>query len=141
MNYPQTYAVMAARGVPFREERLYPELHHAPLYALVLAAVFKVLPASIWAHVPAPPNGWAPDYGVLWVNLVLFWTAVWLGWRLAKRLFDERAAWVAALATAGSVALWQQTVTLTGLPVLDSILVTGAVYAAGRVLLGRSDSA
>ena len=123
VNYPQTYAVMAARGEPFSDKRFYPELHNAPLYALVLAAVFKVLPASIWTHVPTPPNGWAPDYAVLGVNLVLFWVAVWLAWRVARKLFDDRAAELTALATAGSVALWQQTVTLTGLPVFMVLML------------------
>ncbi len=131
VNYPQTYAVMAARGAPFSEKRAYPELHNAPLYALVLAAVFKVLPVAIWAHVPAPPSGWAPDYVVLGVNLALFWVAIRLVWRLAKRLFDERAAWVAALATAGSVALWQQTVTLTGLPVFLVLMLAVFDVLAG----------
>ena len=131
VNYPQTYAVMAARGEPFSEKRPYPELHNAPLYALVLAVVFKVLPGSIWTQVPAPPNGWEPDYVVLGVNLVLFWVAIWLVWRLSKKLFDERAAWLAALATAGSVALWQQTVTLTGLPVFMVL-----VLAVFNVLAG-----
>jgi len=131
VNYPQTYAVMAKRGVPFREQQAYPELHNAPLYALVLAVVFTVLPDSIWTHVPAPPNGWAPDYVVLGVNLILFWITIWLVWRLAKKLFDERAAWVAALATAGSVALWQQTVTLTGLPVFLVLMLAVFNVLAG----------
>ncbi|WP_415910674.1 hypothetical protein [Oleiharenicola sp. Vm1] len=30
VNYPQTYAVMKARGMPLSETQLYPELHHAP---------------------------------------------------------------------------------------------------------------
>lgn len=131
VNYPQTYAVMAKRGVPFSEKQAYSELHNAPLYALVLAAVFAVLPDSIWTHMPDPPNGWAPDYVVLGVNLILFWVAIWLVWRLAKKLFDERAAWVAALATAGSVALWQQTVTLTGLPVFLVLMLAVFNVLAG----------
>ena len=116
VNYPQTYAVLQARGQPFAESRVYPELQHAPLYALTLATVFKLLPAASWAHRPVAPDGWAPDYSVLLVNLILFWVAVALVWRLAAKLFDERAAWLAALATAISVTLWQQTVALTGLP-------------------------
>lgn len=122
VNYPQTYAVMKARGVPL-DDRLYPELTHAPLYPLTLAAVFKVLPHSIWEHVPEPPAGWAPDYVVLVVNLGLFWLGVGLAWRLAARLFDERAAWVAALAIAGSVTLWQETVVAGGLPLLIVLLL------------------
>lgn len=117
VNYPQTYAVMQKRGVRFDEKRAYPELHNAPLYALTLATAFKLLPESSWTHRPVPPEGWVPDYAVLLVNLALFWLSVLLVWRLAMRLFGERAAWLAALATAISVTLWQQTVALTGLPV------------------------
>lgn len=118
VNYPQTYAVLKARGVRFDEQRPYPELHHAPLYPLVLAAGFTLLPDALWAHVPTAPGGWAPDYAVLGLNLALFWLAVALVWRLACRLFDERAAWLAAAATAVSVPLWQQTVVVSGLPLL-----------------------
>lgn len=126
VNYPQTYAVMKARGVPLSETQLYPELSHAPLYPLVLAVAFKLAPATIWQHVPSPPNGWAPDYLVLAANLALFWCAVWLAWRLARRLFDERVAWLAAFGVAASVTLWQQTVVLSGLPLL--IVLTLAVF-------------
>jgi hypothetical protein len=118
VNYPQTYAVLKARGVPFDEKKPYPELHHAPLYPLVLAALFKLLPASAWAQVPEPPGGWAPDYAVLALNLMLFWVAIGLAWRLARKLFDGRTAAVAAVATSVSVTLWQQTVVVSGLPVL-----------------------
>jgi hypothetical protein len=131
VNYPQTYAVMKARGVPFDEARPYPELHHAPLYPLVLAAVFAVLPNSLWTHVPAPPGGWAPDYIVLLVNLALFWLAVWLVRRLALRLFDERAALLAGCATAVSVTLLQQTVALGGLPLLMVLLLVAFNLLAG----------
>ncbi len=65
VNYPQTYAVMKDRGVLLSEKTLYPELHHAPLYALLLAAVFKIAPEAMWKHIPESPNGWAPDYVVL----------------------------------------------------------------------------
>ncbi len=117
VNYPQTYAVLDARGTAFEEKRAYPELHHAPLYALVLAGAFNLFPDSLWQKQPSPPDGWGPDYVVLVVNVLLFWLAVWLVWRLARRLFDPRAAWLSMLATAWSVPLWEQTVTVTGLPV------------------------
>lgn len=123
VNYPQTYAVLDARGTAFDEKRAYPELHHAPLYALVLAGAFAVLPESVWQKQPLPPDGWGPDYVVLVVNVLLFWLAVWLVWRLARRLFDPRAAWLAMLATAWSVPLWEQTVTVTGLPVFLVLIV------------------
>lgn len=118
VNYPQTYAVMKARGVPLSETRLYPELAHAPLYPLVLAAAFKIAPVSIWSHVPEPPNGWAPDYVVLAVNLALFWLGMALVWRLARQLFDAPVAWLATLGAAVSVTLWQQTVVVSGMPLM-----------------------
>lgn len=141
VNHPQTFAVMDARGVPFRADRLYPELHHAPLYALTLAAVFAVCPDGLWDSRPAAPggrtlDGWGPDYVVLGVNLVLFWAAVLLAGRLARRLFDARAGWIAAFATAGAVPLWQQTVAVTGLPLFMVLAL-----AAFNLLAGWEDDA
>ncbi len=149
VNYPQTYAVMKARGRAL-DDRPYPELHHAPLYPLVLAAVFAAAPASVWDHVPSPPAGWLPDYLVLGVNLVLFWSALVLLWLLARRIFDERVAWIAALAAAVSVPLWQQTVVVSGLPLLLLLSVAAFLLLAAieeetpeparadRALLARS---
>ena len=136
VNYPQTYAVMRAAGVPFDERRLYPELYHAPLYSLTLAAAFVVLPDSIWQSRPAPPGGWTfdgwqPDYVILGVNLVLFWAGVWLAWRLAGRLFDRRAAWLASLAMVASISLWQQTIALSGLPLFVVLLLAVFNVLAG----------
>lgn len=131
VNYPQTYAVLDARGLRFDEGRAYPEIHHAPLYALVLAGAFAVLPESAWEHRPSPPEGWAPDYVVLVLNAALFWLAVWLAWRLAQRLFDSRAAWLAALGTALSVSLWEQVAALNGL-----VVFLGLMLGAFNVLSG-----
>lgn len=133
VNHPQTFAVLHARGVPFRSAEPMPDLYHAPLYPLTLAAVFAVLPESIWTSRPATPggmtfDGWQPDYVVLAVNLLLWWSAIALAGLLARRLFDARAGWVAALATAGSVPLWQQTVAVNGLP-LFMVLVLLAFHA------------
>ena len=136
VNYPQTYAVMKARGRPFAENKVYPEIHHAPLYSLTMAAMFAALPNSIWNHKPAPPNGWVPDYWVLGLNLVLYWVAIWLVWCLAGKLFDERVAWLATLATVLSVSLWQQTVALNGTPLFMVLML-----ALFNVLAGWEETA
>src|SRR5262245_19429763 len=57
VNYPQTYAVLRAQGRPFDEHKAYPDLHHAPLYPLVLAAGFALLPQSAWHARPQAPGG------------------------------------------------------------------------------------
>lgn len=129
VNYPQTYAVLRARGRPFAESAPYPDLYHAPLYSLTLATAFVLLPDSLWESRPAAPgagsmDGWRPDYVVLAVNLLLFWVGIALAARLAQRLFDRRAAWLAALATAASVPLWQQAITVTGMPLQLVLLLT-----------------
>ncbi|HVU16191.1 MAG TPA: hypothetical protein VHD32_04670 [Candidatus Didemnitutus sp.] len=138
VNYPQTYAVMKSRGIGFEEKNPYPELHQPPFYALSLAAVFTVLPAAIWKHVPTAPGGWAPDYAILIFNLLLFWVSVALTARLAARLFDRRAAFVAAMGTAVSVTLWQQTVALSGLPIL-LVLIVGFFNVIAEIELLRAE--
>lgn len=126
VNYPETYAVLGARGVPFDPAKPYPELYHAPLYSLVLAAPFALLPDSVWTRRPEVPWGWGPDYVILVVNLAFFWAGVGLAWRLAKKLWDVRAAWLSAGAMTVSVTLWQETVDVTGLPLF--MVLTLAVF-------------
>ena len=100
VNYPQTSACLAARGVRFDPAKPYPELHQAPLYSLVIAAGLRVLPAglraSLFASAPVPPDGFAADYFLLGLNLALFWLAAWLTFVLARRLFDALTGWLAA---------------------------------------------
>lgn len=134
VNYPQTAAVLRVRGEPFREERLYPELHHAPLYALVMAAVLAPLPESAWQHRPEPPGGWAPDYAILALNLALLWVGIFFTWRVARRLFDDRVAAVATLATAVSVTLWEQAVVLSGMPLMLALSLALVDAVAGLEL-------
>src|SRR5688572_30724999 len=43
VNFPQTAAVLEARGVRFDAEQAYPELHHAPLYSIVVAGALRIL--------------------------------------------------------------------------------------------------
>jgi MFS family permease len=97
----------------------------------VLAGLFTVLPESIWSHVPEPPGGWLPDYAILGLNLALFWVSVWLVWILAGRLFDGRAAVLAARLTAVSVTLLQQTVVVSGLPLLMVLVLAVFAILAG----------
>jgi hypothetical protein len=129
VNYPQTVAVLEARGRRFSAEQPYPELHQAPLYSLVIATGLRVLPEKIrdglFDRPPPPPDGFRADYFLLGLNLVLMWTAAWLTFDLGGRLFDRRVGWVAALALMLSVPLWRHTVAVNGLPLL-MVLALGA---------------
>jgi len=120
VNYPQTAAFLRERGVRFDPTRPYPELHQAPLYSVVIAGALRLLPASVrgelFARAPQPPDGFAADYFLLTLNVVLLWVAAWLTFLLARRLFGPPAGWLAALGLLLSVSLWQQTVAVNGTP-------------------------
>lgn len=122
VNYPQTVAVLRAQGRRFDAAQPFPDLHHAPLYPLVIAGALRLLPAvtrdGLFAQAPVPPDGFAADYFLLGLNLVFLWLAAWLTFALAKRLFGPAAGWLAALALLLSVGIWQQTVVVNGTPLL-----------------------
>lgn len=122
VNQPQTAAFLAARGVRFTPEQAYPELHHAPLYSLTIAAALRVLPAAtregLFSSPPAPPDGYRADYFLLGLNLLLLWLAAWLTYDLGRRLFEARVGWMAAAALLLSAPVWQRTVTVNGTPLL-----------------------
>ena len=122
VNFPQTVAFLETRGVKFDPAKPNPELHHAPLYSLVIAGAMRLLPAAqrewLFSAAPEPPNGFRADYFLLGLNLVLLWLAAWLTYELAQRLFEPRVGWLAALALLLSVSIWQQTVAVNGTPLL-----------------------
>lgn len=122
VNFPQTVAVLRQRGVRFDAATPYPELHHAPLYPLVIAGALRLLPerarASLFASAPVPPDGFGADYFLLGLNLALLWAAAWLTFTLGRRLFEPRVGATAALALLVSASIWEQTVTVNGTPLL-----------------------
>lgn len=127
VNFPQTAAFLEARGVRFSADQAYPELHHAPLYAMAIGGALKLLPEvrrdALFASVPVPPDGFTADYLVLGLNLLLLWLAAWLTYDLGRRLFEPRVGWVACLALLVSVSIWQQTVAVNGTPLLMVLIL------------------
>lgn len=122
VNYPQTAAMLRARGLRFDPSQPYPDLYHAPLYPLVIAGALRVLPTAtrdgLFAQAPVPPDGFAADYYLLGLNLAFLWLAAWLTFAMAKRLFGSAAGWLASFALLLSVGIWQQTVVVNGTPLL-----------------------
>lgn len=145
VNFPQTAAVMEARGVRFDLATPYPELHHAPLYSIVLAAGLRLLPEArrmeLFGAPPPPPDGFGADYFLLAMNLLLLWLAAWLTYVVGRRLFEPRVGWLAALALLLSVPIWEQTVAVNGTPLLMVLALAAfwtwvrAEHSAGAVRL------
>jgi hypothetical protein len=135
INYPQAAAFLKGRGMAFDPAVPYPEVYQAPFYPMVIAGAMKLLPgslrASLFAAAPTPPYGFAADYFLLGLNLLLFALALWLTFDLARRLFGPPAAWLAAAAVYASVPLWQQVVAING-TALMMVLALGAFHAWWR---------
>jgi hypothetical protein len=142
VNHPQTEAFLAKRGVRFDAGKPYPELYQAPLYSLVIAGALHVLPEArreaLFSSPPVPPDGFAADYFLLGLNLVLLWLAAWQTYDLGRRLFEPRVGWLAALALLLSVSIWQQTVAVNGTPLL-AVLALAAFQAWHRVETAATD--
>jgi hypothetical protein len=86
----------------------HPDLANAPLYPLVLAGALKVSPfgepdlAAVKRFSIHTPDLWIAGF-----NQLLFFVAVWMVFRLGRRLFDEPVAWVSAGVFAGSDLFWR----------------------------------
>jgi hypothetical protein len=136
VNYPQDVAFLAQRGHPFDPARPLPELHQAPLYSIVIAGALRLWPEAkreaLFASAPVPPDGFAADYFLLGLNLVLLWLAAGLTFLLGRALFEARVGWLAALALLLSVSIWQQTVAVNGTPLL-MVLVLGSFLIWHRI--------
>lgn len=147
VNYPQTAAVLQARGVRFDSAKPFPELHHAPLYPMAIAAGLRLLPearrAALFEPTASPLDGFRADYFLLALNLAMLWLAAWLTYDLGRRLFEPRVGWLAMFALLLSVPIWQQTVAVDGTPLLMVIAllafnawarVEAAIDSSGRWL-------
>ncbi len=144
VNYPQTSAVLARRGLRYDPRTPYPELHQAPLYSIAIAGALRLLPAArreaIFAAPAAPTDGYGGDYFLLGLNIVFFWLAAWLTFDVARRLFDPRTAWLAAFALLLSLAAWQQVMAVNGTALL-MVLVLGAFRIWTALEFGEEEGA
>lgn len=142
VNYPQAVAFLQKRGAKFEASKPYPELYQAPLYPLVIAGALRLVPQTrrdaLFASAPSPPDGFAADYFLLGLNLLLLWLAAWLTFLLGRALFDSSAGCLAAFALLLSVAIWQQTVAVNGTPLL-MVLSLAAFLVWHRVELAAGD--
>jgi hypothetical protein len=86
----------------------HPDLANAPLYPLLLAGVLKIMPFSYPDLSEAKQfSVYVPDLWIAGFNQLLFFVAVWMVFRLARRLFEEAVAWVSAGVFAGTELFWR----------------------------------
>jgi len=103
-----------------------------------LAGLMAVLPFDFTA---TQYWGFAPERWIAVFNQVLFFAAVVLLFRLARRLFDSRVAWLSAVLFAGSNVYWKFTVSGLSTPWLTVVFLAAAhclVRLQERELAGRS---
>jgi 4-amino-4-deoxy-L-arabinose transferase-like glycosyltransferase len=104
----------------------HPDLANAPLYPLLLAGVLKAMPFGYPDTTAVKQfSVYAPDLWIAIFNQLLFFFAVWLVFRLGRRLFDESVAWVSAAVFAGTDLFWRFSV--SGLSTMLLIVIFLAI--------------
>jgi hypothetical protein len=96
----------------------HPDLENPPVYAALVAAVMKVLPARHRSSLPDDEfnrRPWA-EVAISGLNLGLFGLAALLLFRLTRTLFNAGTAWLAALLFVGTELMWK--FANSGLPTL-----------------------
>jgi hypothetical protein len=95
-----------------------PDITNPPAYPYVLAGLMKVVPMQFnakqyWSY--------SPERVIAIFNQALFFVAIVLLFRLARRLFDDRVAWLSALLFGGTSLYWRFSV--SGLSTIFVIVV------------------
>src|SRR5437667_1256763 len=85
----------------------HPDLANPPVYAFLLAGLMKALPFDWEIPVGVPFYRYQPEVLIALFNQALFFVAIFLVFRLGRRLFDAPVAWISALALAGSDLFWR----------------------------------
>lgn len=109
----------------------HPDLYNPPLYPLALAALFKMVPASVFEYKMTDtifkPERWV----ILPFNQLCMLVSVLLVYLWARRLFDQRVAIMAALLLLFSDTLWF--FSISGLPTnFLMLLFLGSLYCLWR---------
>ena len=106
----------------------HPDLANAPVYPTLLAGLFKLLPPS-WQTESDKPfwsksghyQRYKPEFQIALLNQILLLVVVILTFVIARHLFDNQVAWLAALLTLGCDALW--TFSVSGLSTMLLLVI------------------
>jgi hypothetical protein len=123
----------------------HPDICNPPLYPMVLAGLFKILPAKVFTYDSAEHVYYPERWVILPFNQLCLFACLLLTYVWAKRLFDRRVAIMAAWLMFFSDTLWSYGV--SGLPtnflMLLFLLATYCLFVADGKLNpdGRPESA
>jgi hypothetical protein len=105
----------------------HPDLANAPLYPALLAAALKLNPFPYSSAGGQVFKIYKPELWIAGVNQLLLLLAAFLVFVLARKLFDERVAWVSTVLFAGAELFWR--FSLNGVPTMLAInLVLGLIW-------------
>ena len=123
--YPQAVAYLNENGGAYGGDANIPELYHAPLYSMVLAAGLWVLPQSTSAWLWATPEfaGFHADLYLLAVNLIFFWLCCGLVWWLSNCLFKQQVAWISLAAYVFSISVWEGVLGVNGYMIMSLLVL------------------
>lgn len=111
----------------------HPDLENPPVFTLMEAALFKMLPAGIRyapASAPAPIHRIPAEMAISWMNIGLLFIVVFQVYRLGCRLFDPVVGMLAGGITCGTDLMWR--FAYSGLSTLWLMVL---VLALARVLV------
>ena len=117
-------------------EKALPDVTNPPVYPVLLAGLMKALPM----HFTATQN-WAyqPELWIAVFNQALFFAAIVLLFRIARRQFDDRVAWLSALLFGGTSLFWK--FSASGLSTLWVIVVFLAMVSCVARIAEGTDAA
>lgn len=90
-----------------------PDISNAPLYPLIVAGLFKLLPERMFEISETrkePFSTYLPERVVAVFNQLLFAAAVGIVFLIARKLFDVQTAWLSAAFLVGGDVFWRFTV-------------------------------
>lgn len=95
-----------------------PDITNPPAYPAILAGLMKVVPMQFKARLYW---SYSPERIIAVFNQALFFVAIVLLFRLARRQFDDRVAWLSALLFGGTSLYWRFSV--SGLSTIFVIVI------------------